>query len=113
MTYDEYMQATGSMIPVVDTSVATRVWTQEDEEKFAEEYGYAHINPTSTQLDLLTVQQQLNNNEWFPKTSKVTKHQLLTGEPYHYRELIDKRDSSGGGGGGGDTSGGPTWDILD
>jgi len=69
------------------------------------------MNPTHTQLDLETVQQQLNKNEWFPKTTKVTKHQLLTGEPYHKRPLEDKRDSSGGGGGGGGSE--PTWEIID
>lgn len=111
MTYDEYMQNTGSVTPIVDVSTATRIWTQEDEQKYAEEYPYAHMNPTHIQLDLETVQTELNNNEWFPKTTKVTKHQMLTGEPYHKRPLEDKRDSSGGGGGGGGSE--PTWEIID
>lgn len=115
MTYDEYMKPTGSMTPIIDTSTATRVWTQEDEEKYAKEYAYAHINPTHAQLDIESVQTQLNNNEWFPKTTKVSKHQLLTGEPYQKRELHDKRDSSSPGPGPTPDPSyydRPTWDII-
>lgn len=81
MTYDEYMDGFGSMTPILDTSSWSRYETEKDLEDYVNKYGYAHINPTSTQIDVDTVLWQLNNDIQHPG-QKVSKKKLLTGEPF-------------------------------
>ena len=51
-------------------------------------YGYAHINPTHTQIDLETVVYQVSANIQQPM-KPITKHQALVGEPVVPYKLND------------------------
>ena len=78
MTYEEYIKGFGSMTPVLDSSRVRRYETEEDVKEYVDMYGYAHINPMSTQIDIDSVLWQLNN--WKQrKLPVVTKKNLMEG----------------------------------
>lgn len=110
MNYSEYMSQTGSVTPVIDTSSWRYVPTQEDEKKYAEMYGYAHINPTHTQIDLETVVYQVSDNIQQPM-KPITKHQALVGEPIVPYELDDQRNHPAPSPIDPSTVS-PTWDVI-
>lgn len=91
MTYNEYIDGLGSMTPVLDTSRWSRYETEKDVQKYVDMYGYAHINPMSTQIDVDSVLWQLNN--WQQrKMPRVTKKNLKDGQPWQDYKLTDQRD---------------------
>lgn len=110
MTYNEYTEGLGSMTPVVNSSQWRPYETEKDVEDYVNMYSYAHINPTSTQIDVDSVLWQLNNNVQRPG-QKVTKYNLMNGQPWQDHKLIDQRevprptpiDPS---------SFSPTWDVI-
>lgn len=109
MTYNEYIDGLGSMTPVLDTSKWSRYETEKDVEEYVDMYGYAHINPMSTQIDVDSVLWQLNNSD-LHKMPRVTKKDLKNGQNWQDRKLVDQRDlpkpdPSGGGGQ-------STWEII-
>ena len=91
MTYNEYIDGLGSMTPVLDTSRWSRYETEKDVQEYVNMYGYAHINPMSTQIDVDSVLWQLNN--WQQrKMPRVTKKNLKEGQPWQEYKLTDQRD---------------------
>jgi hypothetical protein len=91
MTYNEYIDGLGSMTPVLDTSRWSRYETEKDVQEYVDMYGYAHINPLSTQIDVDSVLWQLNN--WKQrKMPRVTKKNLKEGQPWQDYKLTDQRD---------------------
>ena len=99
MTYEEYMDGFGSEMTPQNASSWRYVPTRETIKEYVKNYPYAHINPTHTQIDIDSVLWQLNNDEQRPG-QKVTKDDLLYGQPWTKWTLKDARDSS--------TSPGPT-----
>ena len=111
MNYSEYMANTGSMTPVIDVSSWRYIPTQEDEKKYAEMYGYAHLNQDHIQIDLETVVYQVSDNIQQPM-APITKHQALVGEPIVPYELDDQRNHPAPGPAPDPSGGSPTWDVI-
>ena len=93
MTYEEYIEGFGSVMTPVNASSWRYIPTNESIKEYVKSQPYAHINPTSTQIDIDTVLWQLNKDEQHPG-QKVTKDDLLHGQPWQTWPLKDARDSS-------------------